>query len=219
MKTAKNERQSNGGSKTASDRGSRRVSVERNTSESRIKIALALDGTGRRRIKTPIPFLDHMLDLLAKHAFLDLKIDAAGDTHIDDHHTVEDIGIVLGRTLSQALGAKQSIARFGYAYAPMDEALARAVIDISGRPFVDYQAPSLSPTLGGERIFHTDLIEEFWRAVVANAAITLHLDLLRGRNAHHSIEAMFKAFALAWYQATRPTGQPGSVPSTKGVIE
>ena len=138
MKTAKNERQSNGGSKTASDRGSRRVSVERNTSESRIKIALALDGTGRRRIKTPIPFLDHMLDLLAKHAFLDLKIDAAGDTHIDDHHTVEDIGIVLGDALKQALGKKEGIRRFGTASVPLDETLAQVTVDLSGRPYLVY---------------------------------------------------------------------------------
>ena len=197
----------------------RRAELTRETRETQITVSVDLDGEGRAEVGTGVPFLDHMLMSLARHGRLDLVVRAEGDTYMDDHHTVEDVGIVLGRALSQALGAKQSIARFGYAYAPMDEALARAVIDISGRPFVNYEAPGLSPTLGGERIFHTDLVEEFWRAVVANAAITLHLDLLRGRNAHHSIEAMFKAFALAWYQATRLTGQPGSVPSTKGVIE
>ncbi len=143
---------------------------------------------------------------------------ASGDTPIDDHHTVEDAGIVLGQALAQALGTKAGIARFGYAYAPMDESLVRAVLDISGRPFLSYEAPGIAPTLGGERLFHTDLAEEFWRALTANAGITLHLDLIRARNAHHAIEAMFKAFALALHVATRVNNVPGVVPSTKGAL-
>jgi imidazoleglycerol-phosphate dehydratase len=146
-------------------------------------------------------------------------VTATGDVAVDDHHTVEDVGIVLGRALSAALGPRQGIARFGYAYAPMDEALARAVVDISGRPFLSYTAPGLAPTLGGARLFHTDLAEEFWRALVIHAGITLHLDLLRGQNAHHALEALFKAFALAWRAATRLTDRPDLVPSTKGVLE
>ena len=159
-----------------------------------------------------------MLTSLARHGKLDLTVRATGDCDIDDHHTVEDVGIVLGRALLEALGSKQGIARFGYSYAPMDEALARAVVDISGRPFLSYKAEGLAPTLGGERIFHTDLAEEFWRALTTNADITLHLDLIRGRNAHHSIETTFKAFALAWHAATRLTGVPDRVPSTKGSL-
>lgn len=196
----------------------RRAELTRDTLETRITVGVDLDGSGDARIDTPVPFLNHMLTSLARHGRLNLSVKAEGDTDIDDHHTVEDVGIVLGKVLAEALGDKKAIARFGYAYAPMDESLARAVIDISGRPFLAYEAPGLSPTLGGERVFHTDLAEEFWRALVTNAGVTLHLDLIRGRNAHHSIEAMFKAFALAWHSATRLSGLPGAVPSTKGAL-
>src|SRR6476469_8006800 len=175
----------------------RRAEVTRDTLETRITISVGLDGEGDAQIDTPVPFLNHMLLSLSRHGRLDLHVKAEGDTHIDDHHTVEDVGIVLGQALAQAWGDKRGVARFGYAYAPMDEALARAVLDLSGRPFLGYDAPGISPTLGGERIFHTDLAEEFWRALVTNAGITLHLDILKGRNAHHQIEASFKAFALA----------------------
>jgi imidazoleglycerol-phosphate dehydratase len=196
----------------------RRAELTRDTAETRIYVMLDLDGAGKGTIDTPVPFLNHMLSSLARHGRFDLEVRAEGDVDVDDHHTVEDVGIVLGKTLVAALGPKEGIARFGYAYAPMDESLARAVIDISGRPFLSYSAPGISPTLGGKQIFHTDLAEEFWRAVTNNAAITLHLDLLRGTNAHHSIEAMFKAFALSWHAATRLTNIPGYVPSTKGTI-
>ncbi|MEO5953424.1 MAG: imidazoleglycerol-phosphate dehydratase HisB [Chloroflexia bacterium] len=198
--------------------GTRQAEIQRNTSETQITLRIGLDGTGHAEIDTPVPFLNHMLTSLARHGRLDLVVKATGDTLIDDHHTVEDIGIVLGQAMAQAVGTKAGIARFGHAYVPMDEALARAVIDISGRPFLNYEAPGISPTLGGERIFHTDLAEEFWRAVVTNAGITLHLDLIRACNAHHAIEAMFKAFALAWHTATRITNVPGVVPSTKGSL-
>jgi len=215
MKTAKNERQSNGGSKAVSGRGSRRVSVERNTSESRIKIALALDGTGRRRIKTPIPFLDHMLDLLAKHAFLDLKIDAAGDTHIDDHHTVEDIGIVLGDALKQALGKKEGIRRFGTASVPLDETLAQVTVDLSGRPYLVYNVK-----LPNRRIkaFDLYLFEDFFQAFVTHAAMNLHINVPYGRNPHHIMEAIFKALAKALDQAIAVDPRVRGVLSTKGSL-
>jgi imidazoleglycerol-phosphate dehydratase len=196
----------------------RRAELSRDTTETRIYVKVDLDGAGKCSIDTPVPYLNHMLTSLARHGRLDLDVRAEGDIDVDDHHTVEDVGIVLGKALMSALGPKEGIARFGYAYAPMDESLARAVIDISGRPFLSYSAPGISPTLGGPRIFHTDLAEEFWRALTNNAAITLHLDLLRGTNAHHSIEAMFKAFALAWHTATRLTNIQGYVPSTKGTL-
>jgi len=196
----------------------RRAELTRETAETTIFVSVDLDGRGEADVDTPVPFLNHMLTSLARHGRLDLTIRARGDVEVDDHHTVEDVGIVLGRVLLVALGSKEGIARFGYAYAPMDESLARAVLDISGRPFLSYNAAGLAPTLGGRQVFHTDLAEEFWRAVTNNAEITLHLDLLRGTNAHHSIEAMFKAFALSWHAATRLSNVPGAVPSTKGAL-
>lgn len=196
----------------------REAQLTRETTETSINISVSLDGTGKAEIDTPVPFLNHMLTSLARHGRLDLIVQARGDVEVDDHHTVEDVGIVLGKCLSDALGTREGIARFGYAYAPMDDALARVVIDISGRPYLSYTAPGLAPTLGGRYVFHTDLAEEFWRGLVTNAGITLHMDLLRGNNAHHAIEATFKAFALAWYAATRTTNIPGRVPSTKGSL-
>jgi imidazoleglycerol-phosphate dehydratase len=196
----------------------RKAQLTRETTETSIDISVDLDGTGQAKVETPVPFLNHMLTSLARHGKLDLVVLAHGDVEVDDHHIVEDVGIVLGKCLYAALGTREEIARFGYAYAPMDDALARAVIDISGRPFLGYVAPGLAPTLGGRYVFHTDLAEEFWRGLVTNAGITVHLDLLRGNNAHHSIEAMFKAFALAWQMATRINNIPGLVPSTKGSL-
>lgn len=169
-------------------------------------------------IATSVPFLDHLLSAFARHGRFTLSVTARGDTEIDDHHTVEDVGIVLGQTLREALGERRGIARFGSAYAPMDEALARAVVDISGRPYLVYET---GPVALPERVgtFDTQLVEEFWRAFATEARITLHLDLLRGRNAHHACEALFKAAGLALRTATRVETAGGAVPSTKGVLE
>ena len=193
----------------------RRTTVERVTAETEVRVTLNLDGSGQTSLQTSVPFLDHLLNSLTRHGRFDLEVSAKGDIEIDDHHTVEDIGIVLGQALSRALGEKRGIARFGSAHAPMDEALARAVVDISGRPFLVYEAPGVAPWVGR---FDTALVEEFWRAFVNNAAITLHLDLLRGKNAHHMLEALFKSTGLALHAATRVVVQGGAVPSTKEVL-
>jgi imidazoleglycerol-phosphate dehydratase len=168
-------------------------------------------------ISTSVPFLDHLLSGFARHGRFTLTVAATGDTEIDDHHTVEDVGIALGQTVLAALGERRGIARFGFAYAPMDEALARAVIDISGRPYLLYEqgAAALPARVG---TFDTQLIEEFWRAFTTEARVTLHLDLLRGRNGHHALEALFKAAGLALRTATRVDAADGQVPSTKGVL-
>ncbi len=193
----------------------RRAIVGRVTAETRVQITLDLDGDGHHDIHTPVPFLNHLLNAFARHGRFDLTVEARGDTEIDDHHTVEDIGIVLGQALQSALRDKRGIARFGSAYAPMDEALARAALDISGRPFLVYEAPGVAPWVGH---FDTALVEEFWRAFATHAAITFHLDLLRGRNAHHALEALFKSAGLALYAATRIIAPGGAVPSTKEVL-
>ena len=173
------------------------------------------DGNGA--ISTSVPFLDHLLTSFARHGRLALTISATGDTEIDDHHTVEDVGLTLGQTLLAALGERRGIARFGYAYAPMDEALARAVVDISGRPYLAYEIGAVAMP---ERVgrFDTQLVEEFWRAFSVEARLTLHLDVIRGRNAHHSFEAMFKAAGLALASATRVIDPGGDAPSTKGAL-
>lgn len=193
----------------------RKSMVERNTAETQIRITLNLDGSGQANIQTSVPFLDHLLNSLTRHGRFDIEIAACGDTEVDDHHTVEDVGIVLGQAFARALGEKRGIARFGSAYAPMDESLARTVVDLSGRPFLVYEAPGVAPWVGR---FDTALAEEFWRAVVNNAAITLHLDVLRGKNAHHALEALFKSAGLALRAATRIVSQDNTVPSTKGVL-
>ncbi len=193
----------------------RKTAVERKTAETDVRVALNLDGSGQASLQTSVPFLDHLLHSLARHGRFDLEVVAKGDTEIDDHHTVEDIGIVLGQAFSRALGEKRGIARFGSVLAPMDEALARAVVDISGRPFLVYEAPGVAPWVGR---FDTALAEEFWRALVNNALITLHLDLLRGKNAHHMLEALFKSAGLALHAATRVIDRGGAVPSTKEVL-
>ncbi len=175
----------------------------------------ALDGTGA--ITTSVPFLDHLLAGLARHSRLALTISATGDIEIDDHHTVEDIGLTLGQTLLAALGERRGIARFGHAYAPMDEALARAVVDISGRPYLAYETGSVAlPERVGK--FDTQLIEEFWRAFSVESRLTLHLDVIRGRNAHHIFEAMFKAAGLALATAIDLIDPGGDAPSTKGTL-
>jgi imidazoleglycerol-phosphate dehydratase len=193
----------------------RRGQIERKTLETRIAMTVDLDG-GFVRAATGVAFLDHMLDALGRHGRLGLEVAASGDAAMDPHHTVEDIGIALGLAIRQALGDRAGIARYGHAYAPLDEALARVVVDCSGRPFLHFAAEMPEPVIGAD--FATSLVEEFWRALVVNAGLTVHVDLLRARNSHHAAEAIFKAGALALHQATRLTGDPDRIPSTKGVL-
>ncbi len=193
----------------------RRAAVRRKTRETDVQVFLDLDGRGTSEVKTGIGFFDHMLTSLATHARFDLKVQCAGDLHIDAHHTVEDVGICLGDALEQALGEKQGIARFGYAYVPLDEALARSVVDLSGRAYFYWDAAFAAPTVG---TLPTELIEEFFRAFAQNARINLHLEILRGRNAHHMIEALFKALARALASAAARDARLGGVPSTKGSL-
>ena len=194
----------------------RTATIERATAETSISLTVDLDGTGSARVTTGVPFLDHMLDALARHGLLDLRVEATGDAAMDPHHTVEDVGIALGSAIRQALGARHGIARYGSAYAPLDEALARTVVDVSGRPFLHYEATMPEPIIGVD--FASSLVEEFWRALVVNAGLTVHIDLLRARNAHHAAEAIFKSAALALHHATRITRDPVAVPSTKGML-
>ena len=199
---------------SAEDQG-RRASVRRQTLETEIRLSLNLDG-GSIQIATGVPFFDHMLDALARHGRLGLEVTCVGDAAMDPHHTVEDVGIALGQAIRDTLGNRAGVARYGHAYAPLDEALARVVVDCSGRPFLHFAARMPEPTIG--RDFASSLVEEFWRALATNAAVTMHIDLLRARNAHHAAEAIFKAGALALHHATRRTGDPTRVPSTKGVL-
>ena len=192
----------------------RRGQVNRDTLETKVLVEVALDGEGTSEINTGIGFLDHMLTLFAKHGGLALTVQAKGDLWIDDHHTVEDVGISLGQALKQAFGDKIGIQRYGFAYVPMDETLVRTALDISGRPFLVYEVEGLPDKVGQ---FDCQLIEEFWRAVSFNAGLTVHVDKLRGKNAHHILEAIFKSYAQALRQAVRITGT--SLPSTKGKIE
>jgi imidazoleglycerol-phosphate dehydratase len=194
----------------------RTAEVDRNTKETQIRVRLNLDGKGAAKLKTGIPFLEHMLDQVARHGMLDLEIEAKGDLHIDAHHTVEDIGITLGQAFVKALGDKAGIRRFGHAYVPLDEALSRVVIDFSGRPGLTYDV-KFTRALIGE--FDADLVHEFFQGFVNHAQVTLHIDNLRGDNAHHQCETMFKAFARALRMAVEadPRAQ-GSVPSTKGSL-
>jgi imidazoleglycerol-phosphate dehydratase len=194
----------------------RTAEVVRNTKETRIRVRLDLDGKGSARLSTGLPFLEHMLDQVARHGMLDLEIEAKGDLHIDAHHTVEDIGITLGQAFVKALGDKAGIRRFGHAYVPLDEALSRVVIDFSGRPGMTYQV-KFSRALIGE--FDVDLVHEFFQGFANHAQVTLHIDNLRGDNAHHQCETMFKAFARALRMAAEPDPRSqGAVPSTKGVL-
>jgi imidazoleglycerol-phosphate dehydratase len=194
---------------------SRHARVERQTTETQISIEWSLDGSGRGHIQTTIPFLDHMLQLLSKHGFFDLTIQAKGDTEIDDHHTVEDVGIVLGDTLKQALGAKAGIRRFGWASIPLDETLAQVTVDLSGRPYLVYRVE-----LPQRRIksFDLGLFEDFFQAFVTHAALNLHVNVLYGRNPHHIMEAVFKALAKALDQATSLDERVTGVLSTKGTL-
>jgi imidazoleglycerol-phosphate dehydratase len=195
----------------------RRAEICRETSETAITVALGLDGEGRADIATGIGFLDHMLTALARHGLFDLKIQAKGDLHIDFHHTTEDVGIVIGQCLRQALGDKRGIRRYGAAVIPMDEALAEAAVDISGRPFLAWSVSFAQPKIGE---MDTELFEEFFRALAFNAGITLHVTQKAGTNAHHVAEACFKALARALREAVEPDPRAiSAIPSTKGVLE
>lgn len=194
----------------------RRSQIDRDTLETRISLGLDIDGRGEVRAASGVPFLDHMLDALGRHGHFDLDVRCDGDAAMDPHHTVEDIGIVLGQALREAMGNRAGIARFGYAYAPLDEALARVVVDCSGRPYLHYEA--IFPEEQIAPGFAASLVEEFWRALATNGGLSMHVDLLRARNSHHAAEAIFKAAALAIRAATRLTGDPTRVPSTKGVL-
>ena len=194
----------------------RTAEVERNTKETQIRVKLNLDGKGVAKLATGIPFLEHMLDQVARHGMLDLEVEAKGDLHIDAHHTVEDIGITIGQAFVKAIGDKTGIRRFGHAYVPLDEALSRVVIDFSGRPGLTYEV-KFTRALIGE--FDADLVHEFFQGFVNHAQVTLHIDNLRGDNAHHQCETMFKAFARALRMAVESDPRAtGSVPSTKGSL-
>lgn len=194
----------------------RKATIERETEETTISLSLDLDGRGNVKAQTGVAFLDHMLHALGRHGRLDINVSCRGDAAMDPHHTVEDIGITLGQALRQSLGDRKGIARYGHAYAPLDEALARVVIDCSGRPFLHFAATMPEPMIGAD--FAASLVEEFWRALTVNAGLTAHIDLLRATNAHHAAEAIFKAGALALRSATRISGDPAVVPSTKGML-
>lgn len=191
----------------------RRASVERTTAETSVRVDFSLDGTGQGRVRTTIPFLDHMLALLAKHGFFNLTVQAKGDTEIDDHHTIEDIGIVMGEVLTQALGSKEGIRRFGWASVPLDETLAQVTVDLSGRPYLVYHVE-----LPQRRVKELDLglFEDFFQAFVSHARLTLHVNVLYGRNPHHIMESVFKALAKALDQATSLDERLSGVLSTKG---
>lgn len=194
----------------------RQAQIARNTQETRITVSVNLDGTGAAKLDTGLPFLEHMLDQVARHGLLDLDIHARGDLHIDAHHTVEDIGITLGQAFARAIGDKKGIRRYGHAYVPLDEALSRAVIDISGRPGLEYGLDFARARIGD---FDVDLIHEFFQGFCNHALVTLHLHSLHGRNAHHVAETAFKAFGRALRMAVEPDPRMGGVvPSTKGAL-
>lgn len=195
---------------------SRTAQVTRNTLETRINVSVNLDGSGRREFDTGVPFLEHMMDQIARHGLIDLDVTCKGDTHIDDHHTVEDIGITLGQAIAKAVGDKKGIRRYGHAYVPMDESLARVAIDFSGRPGLVMEIPFTQKRIG---TFDTELFSEFFNGFVNHAQVTLHIDSLRGGNAHHQIEAVYKAFGRALRMALEPDPRmEGVMPSTKGSL-
>ena len=194
----------------------RKATVERNTLETQITVSVNLDGTGAANFDTGIPFLEHMLDQIARHGLIDLDIKAEGDLHIDDHHTVEDIGITLGKAFAEAVGDKKGLLRYGHASVPLDEALSRVVIDFSGRPGLVYEVPYTRAAVGG---FDVDLFLEFFQGFINHAQVTLHVDNLRGDNTHHQAETVFKAFGRALRMALSADARmAGVTPSTKGVL-
>ena len=194
----------------------RTACVERNTLETQIKVSINLDGTGKARFAIGVPFLEHMLDQIARHGLIDLDIECQGDLHIDDHHTVEDVGITLGQAFTQAIGDKKGMTRYGHAYVPLDEALSRVVIDFSGRPGLHMRVPFKSGMVGA---FDTQLAFEFFQGFVNHAGATLHIDNLHGENAHHQAESVFKAFARALRMALERDPRMGdAIPSTKGSL-
>ena len=194
----------------------RQVEVTRNTSETQVSITLNLDGSGLAKLNSGVPFLDHMLDQIARHGMFDLTIEAKGDMHIDDHHTVEDIGITLGQALAKAVGDKAGLSRYGHSYVPLDETLSRVVIDLSGRPELEFHVPFTRARIG---TFDVDLSIEFFRGFANHAGVTLHIDNLRGVNAHHQMETVFKAFGRALRMAVAIDPRAlGIVPSTKGSL-
>ncbi|MEO6563416.1 MAG: imidazoleglycerol-phosphate dehydratase HisB [Nitrosospira sp.] len=194
----------------------RQAQVTRNTLETQISVKVDLDGTGKAVLNTGVPFLDHMLDQVARHGVIDLEIVAKGDLHIDAHHTVEDIGITLGQAFTQAIGDKRGLRRYGHAYVPLDEALSRVVVDFSGRPGLELNVEFVRARIGE---FDVDLINEFFQGFVNHAMVTLHIDNLSGRNAHHQAETVFKAFGRALRMAMEPDPRAaGIIPSTKGSL-
>ncbi|MCK9283290.1 MAG: imidazoleglycerol-phosphate dehydratase HisB [Rhodocyclaceae bacterium] len=194
----------------------RQAEISRNTLETRITVRLDLDGTGTSSLNTGIGFLDHMLDQIARHGMIDLSVEAKGDLHIDAHHTVEDIGITFGQALAQAVGDKNGLRRYGHAYVPLDEALSRVVVDLSGRPGLVYALPFTRAMIGE---FDVDLVREFFQGMVNHAAITVHIDNLRGENAHHQAETVFKAFGRALRVAAEVDPRSNGIPSTKGSLQ
>jgi len=194
----------------------RTAEITRNTNETKIRVAINLDGTGRQSLATGVPFLDHMLDQIARHGMIDLDIHADGDLHIDSHHTVEDVGITLGMAFAKAVGDKAGLRRYGHAYVPLDEALSRVAVDFSGRPGLEFHVPFTRAMIGQ---FDVDLTQEFFRGFVNHAQVTLHIDNLRGVNAHHQCETVFKAFGRALRMAVEVDPRAGNtIPSTKGVL-
>ena len=194
----------------------RKAEVVRDTSETQIRVAINIDGTGQQKLNTGVPFLDHMLDQIARHGLIDLDIEAKGDLHIDAHHTVEDVGIALGQAFAKAMGDKKGIRRYGHAYVPLDEALSRVVIDFSGRPGLEFNVPFKRSMIGS---FDVDLTHEFFQGFVNHALMTLHIDNLTGENAHHQCETVFKAFGRALRMAAELDARAaGTIPSTKGSL-
>ncbi|MCK9511006.1 MAG: imidazoleglycerol-phosphate dehydratase HisB [Pigmentiphaga sp.] len=194
----------------------RTAQITRNTQETQVEVKINLDGTGRQNLNTGVPFLDHMLDQIVRHGLIDLDIQVKGDLHIDAHHTVEDTGITLGQAFAQAVGNKAGLRRYGHAYVPLDEALTRVVVDLSGRPGLFYNVPYTRAMIGQ---FDVDLAREFFQGFVNHAWVTLHIDNLKGENAHHQCETVFKAFGRALRMAVEGDPRAGdTVPSTKGVL-
>ena len=200
----------------ATRNSTRKAGIVRNTNETQISVSLDLDGGGASKLATGVPFLDHMLDQVARHGSIDLDINAKGDLHIDAHHTVEDVGIALGQAVAKAVGDKKGLVRYGHAYVPLDEALSRVVVDFSGRPGLEFRVKFVRPLVGD---FDVDLVHEFFQGFVNHALVTLHIDNLHGDNAHHQCETIFKAFgrALRMALATDPRSL-GKIPSTKGTL-